>query len=97
MGSAIAAVSSLIGMQYVLVFACPHLCQTTRPIDNTDLPENGLGVLQHTLHFAGDFVQNTRVLARMQILIDPSTGCTLKIAVRSQNQDISQLIADSIK
>mmetsp|Transcript_12784 Transcript_12784/g.38564 ORF Transcript_12784/g.38564 Transcript_12784/m.38564 type:complete len:901 (+) Transcript_12784:224-2926(+) len=82
MGSAIAAVSSLIGMQ---------------PIDNTDLPENGLGVLQHTLHFAGDFVQNTRVLARMQILIDPSTGCTLKIAVRSQNQDISQLIADSIK
>ncbi len=50
----------------------------------------------HVLHMSGVFVGNIPVLVRAQLQLDDATGVVLKLAVRSQSQDISQLVAECI-
>jgi coatomer protein complex subunit gamma len=52
----------------------------------------------HTLHLAGVFVGNVPVLVRAQIQLDEAgTGVVLKMAVRSQDRDVSQTVAECIR
>ena len=49
------------------------------------------------LHLSGIFVGNLCVLVRAQLHINEDIGCILKIAVRSPDREVSQLVADCIK
>lgn len=72
------------------------LMQLRRPIDGTErLPAEEASV-QHTLHLAGTFVGQVRVLVRAQIRIDVDLGCVLKLAVRSHLPAVARLVADCI-
>ena len=68
-----------------------------RPEDGTDIIDDTKLGIPHTLHLSGIFVGNLSVLVRAQLHIDEKSGCILKIAVRSPEQEISQLVADCIK
>jgi len=70
---------------------------------------DGTGVVQprnevlgppHTLHLCGVFVGNIPVLVRAQLGMtkteEETIGCILKIAVRSNDPDVSRTIADCI-
>jgi len=51
----------------------------------------------HMLHLSGVFVGGKSVLARAQIGLEKSGGVILKIAVRSEEEGVSQLVADCIQ
>eukprot|EP00611_Tribonema_gayanum_P013774 TRINITY_DN24994_c0_g1_i2.p1 TRINITY_DN24994_c0_g1~~TRINITY_DN24994_c0_g1_i2.p1 ORF type:complete len:854 (-),score=272.22 TRINITY_DN24994_c0_g1_i2:124-2685(-) len=54
----------------------------------------------HTLHLSGVFVGSKPVLVRAQLAITQSNdtiGCVLKIAVRSDDPDVSRMVADCIR
>lgn len=68
------------------------------PCDGTATVKANAGGKPHMLHLSGVFVGGCSVLARAQIATDPSGGgVVLKIAVRSDNQDISRIVADCIR
>eukprot|EP00560_Eucampia_antarctica_P007195 CAMPEP_0197826538 /NCGR_PEP_ID=MMETSP1437-20131217/3478_1 /TAXON_ID=49252 ORGANISM="Eucampia antarctica, Strain CCMP1452" /NCGR_SAMPLE_ID=MMETSP1437 /ASSEMBLY_ACC=CAM_ASM_001096 /LENGTH=953 /DNA_ID=CAMNT_0043427015 /DNA_START=155 /DNA_END=3016 /DNA_ORIENTATION=- len=52
----------------------------------------------HMLHMSGVFVGGKTVLVRAQIAIQgDSTGCILKMAVRSDDETLSRIVADCIR
>ncbi|CAM9245016.1 unnamed protein product, partial [Sphacelaria rigidula] len=55
------------------------------------------GKREHALHLCGIFIGNVPVLVRAQLNVDPNAGCILKIAVRSDQPDISRVVADCIQ
>lgn len=68
-------------------------------------PADGTGTMtasdankkSHTLHLSGLFLGNVYVLVRAQLQIDDSNGnVVLKIAVRSEDKSISQLVSECI-
>jgi len=83
MDEAIAAVVSFLGMQ---------------PCDGTGQlkPENASGAKPHMLHLSGAFVTGLQVLGRAQVAMQPSGGVVLKIAVRSDDEAVSRMVADCI-
>ena len=54
------------------------------------------GDIKHTLHCSGIFIGGITVLARAQVQFDDQAGVLLKIAVRSQSKEISELVANAI-
>lgn len=80
---AIAAIIEYLGMQAV---------------DGTNVVSaDTLGARKpHVLHMSGVFVGNIPVLVRAQLQLDDSTGVVLKLAVRSQTKEISQMVAECI-
>lgn len=57
------------------------------------------GIATHNAYLAGVFVGGTKVLARMQVTLDAAdagAGCVLKIGIRSEDRDVSQLLMDTI-
>jgi hypothetical protein len=61
---------------------CPH------PMDSAT---------KHNGYLSGVFLGGVRVLARVALVIeDPAAGCILKIAVRSEDPEVSRLVADCI-
>mmetsp|Transcript_2554 Transcript_2554/g.5373 ORF Transcript_2554/g.5373 Transcript_2554/m.5373 type:complete len:944 (-) Transcript_2554:213-3044(-) len=83
MDEAVAGIVSFLGMQ---------------PCDGTGKlkPENANGAKPHMLHMSGAFVTGSQVLARAQIAMQPSGGVVLKIAVRSDDEAVSRMVADCI-
>jgi len=83
MDEGLAAIVNLMGMQ---------------PCDGTGKlkPENSNGAKPHMLHMSGAFVSGSQVLARAQVAMQPSGGIVLKIAVRSDNETVSRVVADCI-
>lgn len=83
MEDAIAAIIDFLGMQSVdgTNVVSPDVIATRKP---------------HVLHLSGVFIGNVPVLVRAQLQIDDSNGVVLKMAVRSQSQEISQLVAECI-
>lgn len=82
---AVAAIIDFLGMQAV------DGTQTVAPDDAG--PKK-----PHTLHLAGVFVGNVPVLVRAQIQMDDAnTGVVLKMAVRSQSKEVSQIVAECIR
>ena len=78
---AVAAVIEFLGMQ---------------PCDNTQLvPDSSASV--HNLHLSGVFCGGVAVLVRSQLQMDPAGSVVLKIAVRSENAEVSQMVADCIR
>jgi coatomer protein complex subunit gamma len=72
-------------------------CLGMRPEDHTnDVDDASLGK-PHMLHLSGTFAGNICILVRAQLHIEERLGCILKIAVRSSDIEISQLVADCIK
>jgi len=65
-------------------------------------PCDGTGTLKavsgkpHMLHLSGIFVGGKSVLARAQVGMDSGGGVVLKIAVRSEDQEVSRMVADCI-
>ena len=51
----------------------------------------------HMLHLSGVFVTGQQVLSRAQIAMQAAGGVILKIAVRSEDSDVSRLVADCIR
>ena len=77
---AVAAVMDFLGMA-----AC----------DGTGVVKDG--ATKHNAYLSGVFLGGVRVLARMALVMeDPAAGCVLKIGVRSEDPDISRLVADCI-
>lgn len=70
-----------------------------QPADGTGvIASNDLNKKSHTLHLGGMFLGNVQVLVRAQLQLDEgSNGVILKIAVRSEDKDISQLVAECIQ
>jgi coatomer protein complex subunit gamma len=81
---AVAAVIDFLGMQAV------DGTGTVSAADEAKKP--------HTLHLAGVFVGNVPVLVRAQVQLDETgAGVVLKMAVRSQDKDVSQTVAECIR
>jgi len=79
---AVSAVIEFLGMQ---------------PCDGTETVKTSSSGKPHMLHLSGMFVGNMSVMVRAQIGKDPSnTGVILKIAVRSDDSDVSRMVADCI-
>lgn len=67
------------------------------PVDNTRTVAMGDGPKRtHTLHMCGKFMGTVTVLVRAQLQTDEASGVVLKLAVRSDNRDINQLVAECI-
>lgn len=81
MDDAIFSVLDLLGMQ-----AC----------DGTATIKPNAGNKPHMLHLSGVFVGGNSVLARAQIAMEKSGGVVLKIAVRSEDESVSRMVADCI-
>lgn len=81
---AVAAVVGYLGM---------HPCDGTGSVKEA----SKAGGKPHMLHLSGVFVGGTNVLARAQVGKDANAGVILKIAVRSDKADISQLVANCIQ
>jgi coatomer subunit gamma len=64
------------------------------PCDGTGVVKDGS--TKHNAYLSGVFLGGIRVLARMAVVIDDTNGCVLKIAVRSEDADVSRLVADCI-
>ena len=78
---AVSAVIDLLGMQAA---------------DGTgDMPTGG-GKRNHTLHLSGVFIGGISVLARAQLQQDDAAGVILKIAVRSPDAGLNELVCSSI-
>jgi coatomer protein complex subunit gamma len=82
---AVPAVVAMLGMQ---------------PVDGTASvpPDSGSGKRAHVLHLSGVFIGSVPVLSRAQVQIDADggAGVVLKIAIRSENMDVSQTVATCI-
>lgn len=83
MEDAVAGVVSSLGMQ---------------PCDGTGKlkPDNANGAKPHMIHMSGAFVSGSQVLARAQVAMQPTGGVVLKIAVRSDDEAVSRMVADCI-
>uniref|UniRef100_A0A6U1MSQ3 Coatomer subunit gamma n=1 Tax=Fibrocapsa japonica TaxID=94617 RepID=A0A6U1MSQ3_9STRA len=81
---AVAGVIDFLGMQ---------ACDGTASIKP---PAQGAPPTSHQLHLSGVFVGNIPVLVRCLLQMDPSAGCVLKIAVRSDDPSTSQTVANCI-
>ena len=79
---AVAAVIDFLGMQ---------------PCDGTAAIKPNLGGKPHMLHLSGVFVSGEKVLGRAQIAMQGENNVVLKIAVRSDNADVSRMVADCIR
>lgn len=81
---AVAAVVDFLGMQ---------------PVDGTGTVAADASVTKkpHILHLSGVFIGNAPVLVRAQLQLDDASGVVLKMAVRSQDAEISQLVAECIQ
>ena len=64
-------------------------CDGTASIKQTGKP--------HMLHMSGVFVSGQQVLSRAQIAMQGDTGVVLKIAVRSDDSEVSRMVADCIR
>jgi len=87
MEDAVSAVIEFLGMQ---------------PCDGTaQLKPNAPAGKPHMLHMSGVFMGTQQVLARAQISLqggpDNPTGVVLKIAVRSEDANVSRMVADCIR
>ena len=83
LSDALAAVIEFLGMQ---------------PCDNTGvIAANDMSKKSHTLHMSGMFIGNITVLVRAQLQLDEANGVILKMAVRSESQEISTLVAECIQ
>jgi len=80
---AINAVSDFLGMQIVdgTATVASDILSSKKP---------------HMLHLSGVFVGSVPILVRAQLQTDDSNSVVLKIAVRSNNKEISQLVAECI-
>jgi coatomer subunit gamma len=83
LSDALGAVVEFLGMQP---------CDNTGVITAADASKKS-----HTLHLSGKFIGNTTVLVRAQLQLDETNGVVLKMAVRSESQDISTLVAECIQ
>lgn len=83
MDEAVSAIVNFLGMQ---------------PCDGTGAlkPDNTNGAKPHMLHMSGAFVTGSQVLARAQVAMQPTGGVVLKIAVRSDDEAVSRMVADCI-
>jgi coatomer protein complex subunit gamma len=63
------------------------------------------GTSKHNAYLSGVFLGGVKVLARMQVSMDAAGdagggsgpgGCVLKIGIRSEDRDVSQLLMDTI-
>jgi len=83
MEDALAAVVDFLGMQ---------------PCDGTGSVKPNAGNKAHMLHMSGVFVSGQEVLARAQIAMEGETGgVVLKISVRSDDANVSRMVADCIR
>lgn len=82
MEEAVSAVIDFLGMQ---------------PCDGTATVKAGSAGKPHMLHLSGVFVSGQQVLSRAQIAMQATGGCVLKIAVRSDDADVSRMVADCIR
>lgn len=83
MEDAVVAVVDFLGMQ---------------PCDGTGAVKPNAAGKPHMLHLSGVFVSGQQVLARAQIAMQGETGgVILKIAVRSDDANVSRIVADCIR
>lgn len=69
------------------------------PVDNTNIPspDSAVTLKPHVLHLSGVFLGNIHVLVRGQLALDNVNGLVFKMVVRSDNADVSRIVADCIK
>jgi len=78
---AVSAVVEFLGMQ---------------PCDGTSQIKSEMAGKPHMLHLSGVFVGGRSVLARAQVAMQGDSGVVLKIAVRSEDEGVSRMVADCI-
>lgn len=64
------------------------------PCDGTGVVKEG--TTKHSAYASGVFLGGVKVLARMMLVIEEVNGCVLKINVRSEDPQISRVVADCI-
>eukprot|EP00566_Odontella_aurita_P002657 CAMPEP_0113544468 /NCGR_PEP_ID=MMETSP0015_2-20120614/10727_1 /TAXON_ID=2838 /ORGANISM="Odontella" /LENGTH=956 /DNA_ID=CAMNT_0000444735 /DNA_START=81 /DNA_END=2951 /DNA_ORIENTATION=+ /assembly_acc=CAM_ASM_000160 len=67
-----------------------------QPCDGTGQIKPNAGGKPHMLHLSGVFVGGRSVLARAQVAMQGDSGVVLKIAVRSEDEGVSRMVADCI-
>jgi coatomer protein complex subunit gamma len=69
-----------------------------QPCDGTAVVKANAGGKPHMLHMSGVFVSGQQVLSRAQIAMQGENGgVVLKIAVRSDDAEVSRMVADCIR
>lgn len=68
-----------------------------QPCDGTGTVAHIAGKNSHTLHLSGVFLGNVPVLVRAQLQLDESEGVVLKLVVRSDDIDVSELVTECIQ
>jgi coatomer protein complex subunit gamma len=68
-----------------------------QPCDGTATVKAATAGKPHMLHLSGVFVKGHQVLSRAQISMQAGGGVVLKIAVRSDDADVSRMVADCIR
>lgn len=79
---AVSSVLNLLGMQ---------------PVDGTGSIKANAGNKPHMIHLSGVFIGGHSTYARAQVAMQGDSGVTLKIAVRSDDENISRMVADCIR
>jgi len=64
------------------------------PCDGTGAVKPGTS--KHNAYLAGVFLGGVKVLARMQVTYDADAGCVLKIGIRSDDRDVSELLMSCV-
>lgn len=79
---AVSAVINLLGMQ---------------PCDGTGTVQGGNTGKPHMLHLSGVFIGGNSTFARAQLAMQGDSGVVLKIAVRSEDDNVPRMVADCIR
>jgi coatomer protein complex subunit gamma len=82
MEDAVASVINLLGMQ---------------PVDGTGTVKANNGGKPHMLHLSGVFMGGHSTFARAQLMMQGSSGVILKIAVRSDDENVPRMVANCIR
>ncbi len=64
------------------------------PCDGTGAVKAGTN--KHQAFLSGVFLGGIKVLARMQVTLDASSGCVLKVAVRAEDPGVAELVMSCI-
>lgn len=63
------------------------------PLESTDMPTS---LASHLLKLFGKTVNGEKVAAQVRMIYSSKNGATLKVTVRSQDEQLSELVADAI-
>lgn len=82
-------------LQYFCLAACTSIIDLLgmQALEDSALPKSNT---VHTLILSGMFIGGVKVLARSRMTFSPATGVAFELAVRSEDENVSQIVLGAI-